>query len=114
MGKGISPGRIVVLNCKREDKWIRLGLGGYEFCKNRKQFSNRSFQITDWVNLKILKMVRLFLSMEKEKIQKVKLGFFSVQDNAPSTASRHYKGWLNPKGVNQGLAKAQGGQSRVG
>ncbi len=52
--------------------------------------------------------------MEKEQIQKVKLGLFSVQENAPSTASRHYKGWLNPKMVNQGLAKAQGGQSRVG
>ena len=52
--------------------------------------------------------------MEKEQIQKVKLGLFSVQDNAPSTASRRYKGWLNPKGVNQGLAESQGGQSRVG
>ena len=104
MGKGISPGRIVVLNCKREDKWIRLGLGGYEFCKNRKQFSNRSFQITDWVNLKILKMVRPFLVHGKRTNSESKIGTFFCTRKCSQYCFQAL----------QGLAKSQGGQSRVG
>ena len=97
VGKGISPGGIVVLNCKREDKWIRLRLGGVEFCKNHKQFSYRSFQITDWVNFKILKTLRPFLAHGIRTNSESKIGTFSLQDNSPTLINWTLKNLdLNP------------------